>query len=145
MWSRVTPPSCDSSFIRQQVGMTPRMPPPRMERMYRMIYASDRLSYRSIRARPGEMCGVERLPNVAHFAGSSTLSVLVPLGLQKLLGFHRGHAARAGGGHGLLIDAVLDVAGMEHTCHAGARTTLRDDVAFGIELDLAHERFGVGD
>src|ERR1019366_908265 len=49
MWSRVIPPSCDSSFIRQQVGMMPRMPPPRIERMYRMICVALQLFYHSIR------------------------------------------------------------------------------------------------
>src|ERR1035441_4839363 len=49
MWSRVIPPSCDSSFIRQQVGMMPRMPPPRIERMYRMICVALQLFYPSIR------------------------------------------------------------------------------------------------
>src|SRR5450759_4647307 len=48
MWSRVIPPSCDSSFIRQQAGMMPRMPPPRIERMYRMVCVALRLYYHSI-------------------------------------------------------------------------------------------------
>src|SRR5205814_4781344 len=46
---------------------------------------------------------------------------LVALGLEKLFRFHSRHAACAGGGDGLLIDAVLDVAGVEHTRQARAR------------------------
>src|ERR1019366_5679001 len=49
MWSRVIPPSCDSSFIRPQVGMIPRILPPRIERMYRMICVALQLFYHSIR------------------------------------------------------------------------------------------------
>src|ERR1035437_4695778 len=48
MWSRGIPPSCGSTFIRQQAGMMPRMPPPRIERMYRMVCVALRLYYHSI-------------------------------------------------------------------------------------------------
>ena len=49
---------------------------------------------------------------------------LVALGLQKLFRFYGSHAPGAGGGNGLLIDAILNVAGVEHARHAGARATL---------------------
>src|SRR5580693_3030035 len=71
--------------------------------------------------------------------------LLMPLGFQEPLCLDGGHAAGAGCCDGLTIGAVLNVAGMKHTRHVGARTALRDDVAIRVELNLALERLGVRD
>jgi hypothetical protein len=65
--------------------------------------------------------------------------------LQEALGFERGHAAGAGGGDGLAVDAVLHVAGVEHASDAGSRAALGEDVAVGVEFDLALKDLRVGD
>src|SRR5664280_1729892 len=103
MWSRVIPPSCDSSFIRQQVGMMPRMPPPRIERMYRMICVALQLFYHSIRgtrvrlgpyvfsmrqAFPIQAALAQRKSNPVRY---SLISVAGPLGKERAdLRFGRG-------------------------------------------------------
>src|SRR5262249_55180483 len=61
------------------------------------------------------------------------------------LGFDGGHAAGSRGGDRLAIDTVLDVAGVENALHIRAGSTMGDDVAVGIEVDLTSERLGVGD
>ena len=65
-------------------------------------------------------------------------------GFQEPLRFDGGHASRARGCDGLTINAILDVARVEHTGDIGARASVRNDVAVGIEIDLADERLGVG-
>ena len=56
---------------------------------------------------------------------------------EPALGFDRGHAAGAGGGHGLAVDVVLHVAGGEHAFDAGLRGAgLGADVAVLVELEL---------
>src|SRR5512145_1884450 len=65
---------------------------------------------------------------------------------QKALGVERGHAARAGRGHGLAIDRIGDVAGGEDAVDArGSRKAAlpgtRDDIAaFHLELALEDAR-----
>src|SRR6185312_7607541 len=61
------------------------------------------------------------------------------------LGVERGHAAGAGGGHRLTVDLVHHVAAGEHALDAGlGRARLDDDVAVGIEVELALEQLGRG-
>src|SRR5689334_19134703 len=67
------------------------------------------------------------------------------LGFKIPLRFDGGHAAGACGRDGLLIDAVLDVAGVEYAGDVGARASVRNDVALFVEIDLAAERLGVRD
>ncbi len=56
---------------------------------------------------------------------------LVSFRFQVTLGFNGRHAARAGGGDGLAVGAVLHVAGMEHARDVGARAAFGKDVAVG--------------
>src|SRR5689334_20995868 len=76
--------------------------------------------------------------------GAMRSIISLSFGFEITLGFHGGHAARAGGGDGLAVSAILHVAGMEHAGNVGARAAFRDDVAFRIGFDLAPENLGVG-
>src|SRR5262249_1173887 len=58
---------------------------------------------------------------------------------EKALGFHGRHAAGAGGGDGLSINAILHVTRVKDAGDAGSRATLRDNVAVLIGLGLALE------
>src|SRR5271170_3245742 len=69
---------------------------------------------------------------------------LVAFGFQKPLHFDGGHASGARRSDRLAIRPVLDVAGVKNARDVGARAAVRDDVAVGIEIDLAGERRGVG-
>ncbi len=61
------------------------------------------------------------------------------------LRFQRGHAAGAGGGHGLAVDLVLHVAAGEDAFDAGLGGAWDGlDVADLVEIDLAVEKNGVG-
>src|SRR5580704_10404677 len=71
--------------------------------------------------------------------------ILVALGFQEPFRLNGGHAAGAGCRDSLTIGAILNIAGVKHTRHAGARTALRDDVAVPVKLNLALKRLGVGD
>ena len=55
--------------------------------------------------------------------------------VQIVLGVQCGHAAAAGGGDGLTVDAVLDVTAGEDAWHAGLGAVVRDDVAVRVELE----------
>ena len=56
------------------------------------------------------------------------------------LGVDGGHAARTCGGYSLTVDVILHVACGKHTGHAGARAIVGNDVAVGIEQELALEK-----
>ena len=68
------------------------------------------------------------------------------LGRQPAFGVQAGLAAHAGGGDGLLVGRVGDVAGGEDAVDAGGRAerVLEDDEALGVGLELAAEELGVG-
>src|SRR6267142_4333388 len=60
-----------------------------------------------------------------------------------MFGLKRGHAAEAGGGDGLAVDFVGDVAGGEHAGYRGRGRVRRHlDIARGLQLDLAADEFG---
>src|SRR5579875_3018692 len=59
----------------------------------------------------------------------SRLTQLVFLRGEKALGFESGHAAGAGGGDGLAIAVILNVAGGEDAFDAGLCAIMRDEVA----------------
>ncbi len=64
---------------------------------------------------------------------------------EESLGVERGPASGSCGGDGLAVSRVGDVSGGEHAgdvCRCGVG--LRDDVSFGVELDLVVEEVGVG-
>src|SRR5579872_574145 len=65
---------------------------------------------------------------------------------EPAFGVEGGFAAHAGGGDGLLVDRVGDIAGGEDAFHAGGGTerVFEDDEALGVELELALEELGVG-
>ena len=75
--------------------------------------------------RAGLGCGVKHLQLVpvhrlvGPAIGLFRRRTLMFVGGQEFLGFERGHAALAGGGHGLPVDLVGDVAGGEHAGHRG--------------------------
>ena len=69
----------------------------------------------------------------------------MPFGFQKPLHFDGGHASGARRGDRLPIGPVLHVAGMKNARDVGARAAMGNDVAVGIEIDLAGERRGVRD
>ena len=56
---------------------------------------------------------------------------------EQTLGFNRCHAAGAGRGDGLAVNAVLHVARMENAVDIGARAAMRNHIALGIEIELA--------
>ena len=60
-----------------------------------------------------------------------SIMMLVSFRFQETLGFDGRHAARAGGGDGLAVDAVLHVAGVENARDVGARAALGKNVAVG--------------
>src|SRR5262249_55014011 len=67
------------------------------------------------------------------------------LGGQEALGFERGHAALAGGGHRLAVDVVGDVASGEDPWHRGGGRERRGlDVAGGLHPHLRDEQLGGG-
>ncbi|TKS60846.1 MAG: hypothetical protein EWM73_03046 [Nitrospira sp.] len=67
------------------------------------------------------------------------------VGLEVALGFERGHAARARGGHGLAVGEVGDVAGREDAGHGGLRAPRRDlDVFVRVQVDLPLEDGRIG-
>ncbi len=63
---------------------------------------------------------------------------------EEFFGLEGGHAAGAGGGDGLSVAAVLDVAAGEDAGDTGQNVVLGLDVAVIVEVDLAVEHFGVG-
>src|SRR5206468_2807902 len=65
---------------------------------------------------------------------------------EPALGVQGGHAAGAGGGDGLAVVVVGDVAGGEDAFDAGpgAGRLRPDDVALVVDLELAAEEGGVG-
>ena len=69
---------------------------------------------------------------------------------EVLFDLESGHAARAGGGDGLAVAAVLDVsagedAGEDFAVEGGEDVVAGEDVALGVEVEHAAEGFGVGD
>src|SRR5262245_14454991 len=64
------------------------------------------------------------------------------LGGQEALGFERGHAALAGGGHRLAVDVVGDVASGEDPWHRGGGRECGLDVARRLHLHLPDEQLG---
>ena len=63
---------------------------------------------------------------------------------EEALGVYRGGAPSAGGGDGLAVDGIGDVARGEDAGDASARGAEEFDVALWIGLDRAAEDFGVG-
>ena len=64
---------------------------------------------------------------------------------QPALRIDRRHRARAGGGHRLSIDMVLDIPGCKDTLKARIRgTRLRSDVADLIHIEPVLKKRGVG-
>src|SRR5687767_7077676 len=70
--------------------------------------------------KPGDRSGLEMLRHT----------------LQVPLGVDGGHAAGAGGGDGLAVDVVLDVAAREDARHARLGAVVGDEVAVGVHLEL---------
>src|SRR5947209_23424 len=68
----------------------------------------------------------------------------VGLRLQPALGVDGGHAAGAGGGDGLAVGPVLDVAGGEDALHVQVGTPVGQQVRRVVHGQLAHEQVGVG-
>ncbi len=65
---------------------------------------------------------------------------------EPAFGIEGGFAAHAGGGDGLFVDGVGDVAGGEDAFDTGggAEGVFKDDEAFGVGGELVVEEFGVG-
>src|SRR4051812_43395167 len=84
--------------------------------------------------------GNERV-DVGHLAAAASAVMA-----EDLLGFERGHAARARRGDRLAVLLVLDIAGREHPRDRGLRRTRRgQDVALVVGGELAAEERRVRD
>src|SRR5579862_2841708 len=62
---------------------------------------------------------------------------------KKAFDFDGCHAAGPGGGNGLPVAAVLDIAGVKDPGDAGACAAFGEDVTIRVELDLPDERSGI--
>lgn len=63
---------------------------------------------------------------------------------QKALGVNGRHASGAGGGNGLTVRRVLDIAGGEDTRHAGGCSYVRSNVPLLVHRELAGKEAGIG-
>src|SRR5262249_22306777 len=86
--------------------------------------------------------------SLANWTGppSATGRLRVAEVAQPALGVERGHAAGAGSRHRLLVIVVRHVAGREDAGHArvGPLRLRPEEVAIGLQLDLAFEEIGIG-
>src|SRR5678816_2580683 len=80
----------------------------------------------------------------AHSASSAIWNASMPLGFKVAFRFDRGHTTRARRRDGLAIRAILNVPRVEHARNIGAGSSVRNDVAVRIQVDLTLERLGVG-
>src|SRR2546426_7906943 len=63
---------------------------------------------------------------------------------QEPLGVHRGHAAGAGGGHGLPVDMILDVARGKDAGNVRLRAVVRLQIPNLVHLELTAKKSSIG-
>ena len=68
---------------------------------------------------------------------------MVRMGFEKLLGVHRGHAARTGSGYRLLVVMILHIACGKNALYVRPAALMRRQVAVFVHIQLATKHFGV--
>src|SRR5690242_16491255 len=68
----------------------------------------------------------------------------VGMRLQEFFRVHGGHAAGASGGDGLTIMMILNIACGKNTSDVGLASVMCDEIAVGVQVELAVKYFRVG-